>query len=279
LLKINAKTFNPEILYVFDGEAIGPMSGKKHFHDFFEISLILEGDSDYFIDGEIHHLKANTILLFNPGIEHYDFIPKGKKNRQMHIGIRHFTIDRFPQDYFPLDTTILHLSEHKEAFFQTCQEIIQERRQAEVGYEIILKSLILKLIVYILRDSSTDRLENKSLLLSDEQREKQALVDEIKLYIEKNYKSDLSLKQISEEFFTSPATVSRIFKEHLGDTPINYLIQYRMKKAEALIERNEEVSVTEVANLIGYKDAYYFSKLFKKYYGSSPTKYSRRVDK
>lgn len=276
MLKINSKTFNPEILYAFDSEAIGPVTGKKHFHDFFELSILLEGESDYYIDGEIYHLKAKTILLFNPGVEHYEILPEGKENRQMHIGIRHFAIDRFPRDYFPLDTTILHLSEHEEAFFQTCQEIIHERRQSEAGYEIILKSLILKLMVYILRDTSTDALENKSLLLSDDQRERQALVDDIKLYIEENYREDLTLDQIAEEFYTSSTTVSRIFKEHLGDTPINYLIQYRMKKAEAMIGHREDVNVTEVANLIGYEDAYYFSKLFKKYYGSSPTKYSRK---
>lgn len=276
MLKINAKTFNPEILYVFDGEATGPMTGKKHFHDFFEMSIILEGESDYYIDGESHNLKAKTILLFNPGVEHYEFIPEGKENRQMHIGIRHFTIDRFPRDYFPLDTTILHLSEHEEAFFQTCQEIIHERRQSDSGYEIILKSLILKLMVYVLRDTSTDTLENKTLLLSNEKRERQALVDEIKLYIEKNYRKDLTLKQIADEFYTSSATVSRIFKEQLGDTPINYLIQYRMKKAEEIIGHTKDVNVTEVANLIGYEDAYYFSKLFKKYYGSSPTNYTKK---
>lgn len=278
MFNINAKTFNPEILYVFDAESTGPHSGKNHHHDFFEMTVILEGESFYNINGQLHQLKSGTILLFNPGVKHFEFIPEKKRNKQLHIGIRHFTIERFPRDYFPFETTIIHLSEYNEAFFQTCEEIIRERHEGKSGYDVILKSLVLKLIVYTLRDKNTNELENNDLLLTEDERERQDLVNEVKHYIERNYMKELTLNQIAKELYSSPAKISRIFKEQLGDTPINYLIRYRLEKAKTMIENTQDISVSEVSRLIGYEDAYYFSKLFKKYYGSSPTHYIKKEE-
>lgn len=277
MLNIDLKTFNPEILYVFDSQMVGPSTGKNHYHDFFELSIIVEGQCEYIIEGEQYLLNVGSILLFNPGVYHYERAPKGMSSRQIHIGIRRFSIDRFPRDFFPLDTTIIRLSEYEDVFFQTCKEIIQERNERKSGYDIILKALVLKLMVYILRDESTDQLEDRELLLSDEKLERQQLVDQMKLYIETNYREDLTLNELAEFFFTSPATISRMFKEQLGESPINYLIRYRLEKAKTLLDHTEEITIKETAHLIGYEDALYFSKLFKKYYGSSPTDYAKRV--
>lgn len=276
MLKIDSKTFNPEILYVFDSEMVGPTAGKNHYHDFFELSILIEGQSEYTIEGKKHLLSKGSILLFNPGVYHYEQAFEGMYNRQIHIGIRRFSIDRFPRDFFPLDTTIVHLSEYEDAFFETCTEIVKERKERQSGYDIILKALVLKLMVYILRDKSTEQREDKELLLTDEKLERQQLVDKIKLYIETNYREDLTINGIAEAFFSSPATVSRIFKEQLGESPINYLIRYRLEKAKVLLDSADDISIKETAHLIGYEDALYFSKLFKKYYGSSPTDYAKR---
>lgn len=277
MLNIDSKTFNPEILYVFDSISTGPKQGKNHYHDFFEISIILEGQSEYTIEGETRLLEAGTILLFNPGVYHFEEISEGMANRQIHIGIRRFSIDRFPRDLFPLEATIIRLSEYEEAFFQTCREIIKERNERKSGYDVVLKSLVLKLMIYILRDKSTEQLEDTDLLLTDEKLERQQLVDEIKLYIETNYQQDITLSRIAEACFSSPATVSRIFKEQLGESPINYLIRYRLEKAKSLLDHATDIPIKETAALVGYEDALYFSKLFKKYYGSSPSDYVKRI--
>ena len=276
LLTIKAKTFNPDVLYVFDADSTGPHSGKNHYHDFFEMTVLLEGESFYKIHGQEQLVKAGTILLFNPGVEHHEYIPEGKSNKQLHIGIRHFTIDRFPRDYFPLDATSVQLSEYHDDFFNICWEMVRERHEGKNGHELILKSLVLKLMVYLLRDKETQPLEDKALLLSEDEQKRQQLVTDIKDYIELNHTKDLTLNQIAKDLFSSPATISRVFKEQLGDTPINYLIRYRLEKAKTMMESSDDISVSEVSRLIGYDDAYYFSKLFKKYYGSSPTNYVKQ---
>ena len=64
--------------------------------------------------------------------------------------------------------------------------------------------------------------------------------------------------------------ISKLFREEVGDSPINYLIKVRLAKAKELIEESG-LPIKAVAKKVGYDDAYHFSKLFKKYYGSPPS--------
>ena len=69
----------------------------------------------------------------------------------------------------------------------------------------------------------------------------------------------------------SPSYICKIFKQEMGESPINYLIRIRMEKARNLLLQEEGYSVKEIACLVGYEDIYQFSKLFKKYYGVAPS--------
>lgn len=274
MLHIHSKTFNPDILYVFDAVNIGPSSGTEHAHDFFELSIIMEGDTFYVINGQTFPLSDQTVLLFNPGVRHNEYITDNMKNTQLHIGLKHFNLDRFPRNFFPFESNIIHLGQYREDFFAACHEIVQELTEKKPGYELIIKSLVYKLIVYLLRDEETVPLNKE--LFSDEEQEKQAFVNDIQLYIENNYAEDLTLNHLADTFFTSSTTLSRVFKELTGDTPINYLIHFRLKIAKEYIETDTTMTIKEVAQSIGYDDPLYFSKLFKKYYGESPTFYANK---
>ncbi|MBM6614668.1 helix-turn-helix transcriptional regulator [Desemzia sp. RIT804] len=277
MLKIDAKIFNPEILYIFDAQSKGSFCSKNHHHDFVEMSVIVSGEIFYNIEGKATHLNEQTVVLFNPGISHYEYSDAEMSNVQLHIGIRNFNIDRFPKDYFPITNPIIKLSEHNSAFFETCQEILLEREQSKQGSELLLKSLVLKLFVLLLRDAPMVPLTESSLLLTKEEQEKISLVDEVVHYLENNYMEDITVNQIAHHFYTSPASLSRMFKDRTGETLINYLIQLRLSKAKEIIEEDMEISIRQISKLVGYEDAYYFSKLFKKYYGKPPTLFQKEM--
>lgn len=276
MLKIDAKTFNPEVLYVFDSPTLGPASGKSHVHDFFELSIILNGETYYMIEGKPYHLKEHSILLLNPGIHHYEYTKEGMANNQLHIGLRNFHFENFPQNIFPLDSHTLEMEQNNDLFFSVCEEIIHERRQAEPGYDLLLKAMVLKLVIYILRDRAATFSHENSLLLSEVEENKQKLVADAIFYIENHYMDDITLSGLALDLYTSPASLTRAFKDQLNDTPINYLIRYRMSKAKKLIESNQKLSIKKVSKLIGYEDPFYFSKLFKKYYGLSPSLFAKK---
>lgn len=100
---------------------------------------------------------------------------------------------------------------------------------------------------------------------------KKYVVEQIVGYFEEHYAERISLDQIAENMYLSPFYISRIFKSETGDTPINHLINIRLKKAMELLQSGFAGSIREVAAQVGYDDAYYFSKLFKKRYGFPPS--------
>lgn len=268
MLTIHSKTFNPELLYVFDSLNKGAASGKEHSHDFFELSILLHGESFYVIDNESYYLDKPSVLVLNPGVSHMEYVSENMENIQIHIGLRDFNFSGFQRDFMPFSSKIIQLNKLHGDFFETCEEIIRERREAKTGYKLILKSLVYKLIVYLLRDEETTKVHKT---LDTEDQEKQAQVNDIKLFIENHYNDELTLDTIADSFYISSATLSRDFKEFIGDTPINFLIHYRLEQAKNLLKKNQELTVKEVAMTVGYDDPLYFSKIFKKHYSYSPS--------
>lgn len=70
----------------------------------------------------------------------------------------------------------------------------------------------------------------------------------------------------------SPAYFSTLFKRETGQSYVNYLTEVRLQKAEELLEKTDDKTY-EIAQKVGYQEQNYFSYVFKKRYGVSPTKY------
>lgn len=271
MLQLNSKTFNPEILYVFDYKNTGPVTNQHHCHDFLELSIVLDGSVDYFIGDTKTRINAKSLLLFNPGVYHHESYDAGMSSTQLHIGFRNFTLQGVPRDTFPFKSSIIKLNDFEASFFEVCQTILVEKSKAYPGYDLMLKALVMKLIIFILRDSASDHLETNALKLSYEAQEKQLIVDRIIDFLEDHHTEEVSLSTLSQTLYISPTYISRVFKEETGDSPINYLIKIRLERAKALLESDVNITVKEAASQVGYSDAYYFSKLFKKYYGKAPS--------
>lgn len=99
------------------------------------------------------------------------------------------------------------------------------------------------------------------------------IVDEILHYIENNYaKEELTLNVLAAHVNVSPNHLSMIFSQQTGRTFIKYLTDFRMNKAKELLRCTGKRS-SEISAEVGYKDPHYFSYLFKKTQGMTPTQY------
>ena len=64
------------------------------------------------------------------------------------------------------------------------------------------------------------------------------------------------------------------FKEITGSSPLQYILKLRISNAQSLLE-NTDYTITEIANMVGYTNSLYFSRLFHKYIGMSPKEYRK----
>lgn len=91
----------------------------------------------------------------------------------------------------------------------------------------------------------------------------------IKAYVKENYMNEISFIDLAQICHVSRSHLSALFKKEVGCSFPEYLVNFRIHKAEKLL-REENLRVTEVSELVGYQDVAHFSKMFKKYTGVSP---------
>ncbi len=90
--------------------------------------------------------------------------------------------------------------------------------------------------------------------------------------IHSEYSNQITVQDIADRLGLNRSYFSMIFKNETGVSPVQYIVDYRMKVAASLMI-NQGMNVTVAANSVGYTDIFTFSKMFKRYYGVSPKKY------
>lgn len=100
------------------------------------------------------------------------------------------------------------------------------------------------------------------------------LLQEIIYYIQENYMNHINIKSISNNFNISQQYLIRIFKQNTGIPPLKYINEYRISKAKHLM-RYSNMTIKEICYAIGMETPHYFSRLFKKFEGVTPSEYIR----
>lgn len=274
LLQLNKKTFNPEILYICDYRHREGEEASWHAHDFVEISIVLDGESYYMIEDQTFKASAGTVFVLNPGVYHKEKQSLSVSSRQLHIGLKDFSLEGYQRNYVPFDSPIIDFKNDQSTFLEKCLRLIEENTRRDSSYEVMLKAIIMEMVVEILRSKNAAQIEPAKLKKNEAEKEKQQIVNKIIYFLEKHHSEDISLETISDQMYISSTYISKVFKEETGDSPINYLIKLRLQRAKDLLE-SQQMTVKEAAQLVGYQDAFHFSKLFKKYYGKSPSEFLR----
>lgn len=106
----------------------------------------------------------------------------------------------------------------------------------------------------------------------DSMPESENLQAEILSYIDRRYMEDLSVQEISGHFGYSEAYFCKLFKQYFGHSFVTYLTDLRMKKAEDLM-RTSSLSIKKIGRIVGYPDPNYFTKVFRRVRGVSPSEF------
>lgn len=264
----------PEVLYVFPYQNTKVGDSRYHQHDFPEISIMVDGCADYLIGDQHHHITKGQVLVFNPHTWHQDSQPMGTFSYQVHIGFRNFVLPGIGSDKLPFANSVIDLGNQWHDFFAVVHQLIDENHRQALGKQLLERAMVTELLVYLLRALPENCVADDQILggeqPSDSPAEAQALVTQATYYLNAHYDDDVSLARLAASLHVSNAHLSRLFKTVTGETPSNYLTRIRLQRAEELLQ-NDQLTIKEVANRVGYLDPLYFSKLFKKHFGRTPS--------
>jgi YesN/AraC family two-component response regulator len=99
------------------------------------------------------------------------------------------------------------------------------------------------------------------------------LIDDVMAYVNERFRDEnLNISMIGDAFGLTPSYVSKLFKEHTGESLLDYINKKRLAEAKALLTRQKH-TVGEVAVLVGYGDVNTFYRIFKKFEGVTPGRY------
>lgn len=102
-----------------------------------------------------------------------------------------------------------------------------------------------------------------------------AIAEQIRIYIEQHYQEDISVQEVAGLFHYSDAYFCKIFKQCFEKSFIVYLSEFRMEKAKELL-RDVSVNIKDISVKVGYRDSNYFTKVFKRNMGETPSEYRIR---
>lgn len=273
--QISIDEMDPTFLFIWKGTRHrGNEEPEYRSHDFLEMAYVLSGEGRYRIDDRIYPVKEGDLVMLNPGVKHQAILcPEAEvPATEFFVGFTNIRIAGCQENHMPLPEgkCIYHTSgDLSQRLFRLCASMEAENAVRRQGRYFMLKSYLIQMLLLVIREQCEpmERPQGHAF----ESAGKKYVAEQVISYIEDHYSEKISLDQIAENMYLSPFYISRIFKGETGSTPIRHLINLRLEKAKELLEEGYQGSIQEVAALVGYDDAYHFSKLFKKRYGISPS--------
>ncbi|WEK55262.1 MAG: AraC family transcriptional regulator [Candidatus Cohnella colombiensis] len=147
------------------------------------------------------------------------------------------------------------------------QALIEGIENKPIGYELSTKAELYKLLSILVRKYVAETTDQEAYQLRFKELERLAPVFQ---YIEAHYNEKLSVQQLADLVGLSRFHFSRIFKRITDKSIVEYCNLVRIQNAEKLL-RQSTMSISEIADAIGFNDIYYFSRAFKAIKGKSPS--------
>jgi AraC-like DNA-binding protein len=97
-------------------------------------------------------------------------------------------------------------------------------------------------------------------------------------YIDENINHTISIEQLANLIFISKDHLIRLFKKHMNATPVHYINQKKIEKAQLMMLIDED-NIQQLCFKLGFENISYFNRLFKKITGETPTIYKRRISR
>lgn len=233
-----------------------------------QLLFVASGKTHFYIGGKDQIVTAGHMVLFQPKEEqHYEYFGEDKPE----VYWVHFTgssVKEILRSYdIPLDEHIFFAGT-PAAYTQLFKNMIEELQNCKVGYRQMLEMNLRQLFLMIQRT----RLEKPPLVTTAVQQE----MDFARQYFHEHYNEPINIEEYAQSRHTSISLFMRNFKKVYGVSPKQYILNIRMNNAQNLLE-STDYTVAEIAAIVGYDNALYFSRIYHKQKGQAPSDYRKKM--
>ncbi len=256
-----------------------------HGHAFLEISYIFGGKAEHTLDRQTAVLAEGDYIIVDYGSRHsylsvgstgFDntdciFLPELldpvlKNTRSLRTVLEHYLL-HFNLQVLPQNPARMVFHDDTGRIKELLLRIREESLQRKAGSTELIRCYLIEILLLTMR-----KIEGAQTAYG------QDICSFMTAYIAEHYMEDLSLKELAALLNYSVPYVSKRFQNETGESFIRYLQDYRVKQAARLLAQTKH-SLSEITEMVGYRDVKFFSALFKRTTGSSPSSYRKQAGK
>lgn len=248
-----------------------------HWHNYYEITLVLEGSACYYVNGQSFLVEAGDIFIFNNAELHgWQVFQQEMRvlvlifSAPLVAGGGNFTDMEYLLPFIQRGSNFKNKIDRTDRYAPEIAAIMAQIREEwttrSAGYRLMIKADVLRILTMLVRhyhdDSRTSEVHtdrNKALMRLQGAFE----------YIDAGYCGKVTLKEAAEQAYMSPNYFSHYFHTATGVSFSDYVTMRRVRKARQLLETTGR-SIYEIAIECGFPNSSNFYRLYKKHTGESP---------
>lgn len=244
-------------------------------HNSCEILFVEEGEAEYQVNDTVYHVEKNTVLIIGATDRHkftftklpyirygLTLMPSFLQSLPIVSGYMNVYQTQIPENAAKLVNL-------EPSVFQRMIKILWELRDewesGEEGSDMVC-ALVMELTILLKRQLQMKSQESSGTYKA---------MNELKHYIDTHYQEDLSLSNLSKIFYLQPGTISKNFRQIWGKNINRYINSVRITNAVHILDKSD-ISITELAEMVGYENVNTFLRQFKEKMDVSPLQYRKR---
>ena len=237
----------------------------------YQLLYIAAGKGEFYFKGskEPTIVTKGNMILFRPGEPQVYYYYAVDKTEVYWVHFTGWKVEEYLERYeLPHDENVFYTGVSPD-YPWIYNQMIRELQLQRVNHEDMI-SLYMHHIFITINRYIKERRETKNDTIND--------IERAAHYFKDNYNKQISIEQYAEEHLMSVNWFIHSFKSVMKMSPMQYIISLRIAMAKGYLE-NSTKNIAEISNEVGYENALYFSRLFRKYTGMTPTEYRKKRDK
>lgn len=234
----------------------------------YQLLYIAAGKGHFYFKGSktATIVEKGNMVLFRPGEEQVYYYYVEDKTEVYWVHFTGWKVEQYLDSY--------DLPKKENVFFTGVSpdypwiynQMIRELQLRRANYEDVNKLFIHHIFLTINRYIKEGK-QTKHETISD--------IERAVHYFNENYSKPITIEQYAQEHLMSVNWFIHSFKEVMHVPPMQYIVSLRIAAAKGYLESSNK-NITEISNIVGYENSLYFSRLFKKYTGMTPSEYKKK---
>ncbi len=278
IIKRDAIELNSEFPFLIMNQTLYEKDNQEdffHWHSYCEVTYIKSGHGYYFVNGKKYDVKAGDLIIFN-NVELHGWMVQDEKMEAV--------VMIFPMEFVSLPVTVFDNDylkpflerggnfqnkieageENAAEIIKTIRDISQEWESKSVGYRLMIKAQVLRVLTLLIRHYQKSGADAKGNIRLSDKKKSMKRMEAAFYYINSHYAEKISLDEAAAAACMSPNYFSSYFKIVSGYRFSEYVTKLRLEKVKEM-EQTTDLNVSQIAMACGFSNMSNFYRLYKKY--------------